>query len=114
MPSSPDPFVSRLLIRLAPLGPVLSRAMFGGHGLYLDGDHIAIVDGKRVYFRVDPESDVEPGAKTFTYMRQGKRVALRGYRTPPATVIEDSDALLSWGERAATIARRQRRKRSTR
>jgi len=114
MPSSADPFVSRLLIRLAPLGPVRSRAMFGGHGLYLDGDHIAIVDGARVYFRVDPESDVERGARTFTYMRQGKRVALRGYRTPPTAVIDDGDAFLSWGERAASVARQKRRKRGTR
>jgi DNA transformation protein len=114
MPSSTDPFVSRLLVRLAPLGPVRSRAMFGGHGLYLDSDHIAIVDDKHIYFRVDPDSAVEPGAKTFTYVRQGKRVALRGYRTPPAAVIDDGEIFLSWGERAATVARKQRRKRSTR
>jgi DNA transformation protein len=114
MPSSADPFVSRLLIRLAPLGPVRSRAMFGGHGLYLDADHIAIVDGKHVYFRVDPESAVEPGAKTFTYLRQGKRVALRGYRAPSAEVVDDGDQFLSWGERAVNVARRQPRKRRAR
>ncbi|HTI87830.1 MAG TPA: TfoX/Sxy family protein [Alphaproteobacteria bacterium] len=114
MPSSPDPFVSRLLVRLAALGPVRSRAMFGSHGLYLDSDHIAIVDGRRVYFRVDPDSDIEPGARTFTYMRQGKRVALPGYRMPPPAVIDDGDAFLSWGERAASVARQQRRKRGTR
>ncbi|MGE5537119.1 MAG: TfoX/Sxy family protein [Gemmatimonas sp.] len=113
MPTA-DSFVSRLLLRLAPLGPVRSRAMFGGHGLYLDGIHIAIVHRRRVYFRVEPTSEVEPGATTFTYRRQGRAVALRGYRSPPCDALDDRATLLSWGERAVAAAKGSRRPRGAR
>ena len=50
-------YLDYVLEQLGELGPVTSRAMFGGHGLYL-GDHFfAIVYRDRLYFKTD---DVEP------------------------------------------------------
>jgi DNA transformation protein len=99
-----DPFISRLLSMLAPLGPVESRAMFGGHGLYLDGRFFAIVHGRRVYFRVDPvEADVAADSgEPFRYRRKEKTITLAGYREPPGAV----EGLLPWAERGLAAARR--------
>ncbi len=36
---------------LAPVGTVSARAMFGGHGLYLDGTIFTIVVAEDLYFR---------------------------------------------------------------
>jgi len=108
MPST-DPFVSRLLTMLTPLGPVAPRAMFGGYGLYLDGRHFAIVHQGRVYFRVDAETATALGAdggQPFRYRRNGKSVVIAGYREPPAASLAAGDTLLPWAERGLAAARR--------
>jgi DNA transformation protein len=78
MPTA-DPLISRLETMLTRLGPVEPRAMFGGHGLYLDGRHFAIVHRGHVYFRVD--------AATTAAFAAGK-------------------TLLPWARRAIAAARR--------
>lgn len=111
MPIS-DPFVSRLVAMLSPLGPVEPRAMFGGHGLYLDGCHIAIVHRGRVYFRVDAETVgdfVGGGGRPFRYRRLGKPVVMAGYREPPADSLT-GETLRPWAERAVAAARRGARR----
>jgi DNA transformation protein len=49
----PPPFVARVLGLLLPLGPVQARAMFGAHGLYLDGLIFAVVTKDALFFKID-------------------------------------------------------------
>jgi DNA transformation protein len=107
MPTA-DPFVSRLLSALAPLGPVESRPMFGGHGLYLDGRFFAIVHAQHVYFRVDAATaDVAAEGEPFRYRRSGRTITLAGYREPPAACRDAGEALLPWAERGVAAAKRE-------
>ena len=41
---------------LQPLGPVHIRAMFGGHGVFLDGMMFALVADDALYLKTDEES----------------------------------------------------------
>jgi DNA transformation protein len=104
MPTA-DPFVSRLLTTLAPLGAVESCAMFGGHSLYLDGRFFAIVNGRRVYFKVDTAAGAAVGGEPFRYSRNGRTITSAGYRAPAAEG-RTGEALLPWAERAVAAARR--------
>jgi len=54
--SRSDGFLDFVLDQLEWAGEVVSRRMFGGTGLYCNGTFFAIVDGGRLYFKVDDES----------------------------------------------------------
>ena len=62
MPKSND-FVETVCERLAPLGQVRSRTMFGGWGIYLDSRFCAIVHRDALYFKADDISRAEFEAK---------------------------------------------------
>ncbi len=93
--------------------------MFGGWGLFLDDTMFGLVVGERLYFKVDAETEprfAAAAAEAFTYLRQGKRVAL-SYWEAPLDAPWCAGALLPWAElglSAARRAREQRRKKARR
>ena len=98
-----------MLGSLLPLGPIRARAMFGGWGLFLDDAMFGLIAGERLYFKVDDETEprfAAAGAKPFTYLRHGKRVAM-SYREAPS----GTEARLAWAEIGLEAARRARGKR---
>ncbi len=107
-------FVDGVLGNLLPLGPVRARAMFGGWGLFLDDAMFGLIARERIYFKVDAETEprfAAAGAEAFTYLRQGKRVAL-SYWAAPLGAPWRAGALLPWAELGLEAARRSRGKRS--
>jgi DNA transformation protein len=113
---STDPFVSRLLGPLQPLGPVRARRMFGGWGLFLDDAMIAIVARGRLYWKADAETAAtfdEAGCAPFTYLREGRSVAL-SFREASADSLDDPESLLAWARIALPAAERALAKRRTR
>jgi DNA transformation protein len=94
-----------------PLGDVVARHMFGGHGLYLDGAMFAIVSGGTLYLKTDATTRPRfeaAGAAPFTYMRRGRRVRLSFWTLPPGG-LDDGDAFLPWAELAVAAARKAKR-----
>jgi DNA transformation protein len=97
-----------LIDQLAPLGDIRGRAMFGGHGLYLNGTIVAIIVDETVYLKVDSGNRAafeRESMEPFTYASKGRRVALSYWETP-AAVIEEPDQLQQWVREAAAAARR--------
>jgi len=106
-----DPFPARVTFLLQPLGPVRARAMFGGCGLFLDDAMLAIVEGERLFFKVDAETEerfAAAGGEAFTYRREGRTIAL-SFREAPAGSLDDPEVLLDWARLALDAARRARR-----
>ena len=69
MTMSPE-FRDYLLDMLRPLGAVSARAMFGGGGLYFEGQMFALVFDDTLYLKADAETkgDFEArGMEPFTY-----------------------------------------------
>ena len=90
-------FVEYLLELMRTLGPVQARRMFGGHGLFIDGLMFALVADATLYLKVDAQTQArytDLGLVPFTYLRSGKRCALRYYQ-PPETVLEDQQQMLA-------------------
>lgn len=111
-----DPFPARVARLLQPLGPVRARAMFGGCGLFLEDAMLAIVDGERLYFKVDDETAgrfAAAGGGPFTYRRLGRSIAL-SFREAPAGSLDDPEALIDWARLALSSARRARSRRARR
>ena len=106
-------FAARAVDALTPLGPVVARRMFGGHGLFLDDAMLALAFDDMLWLKSDPETRAlfeAGGARPFVYTRQGKPVELSFLSVPPE-VMADRPRLLDWGEAALRAARRARAKR---
>ena len=87
--------------RLAPLGDITSRRMFGGHCLYCDGVVFALVAGNSLYLKADDVSRSRfegCGLEAF-YPFENKDVAI-SYYLPPPDFFEDDEALEEWGRTA--------------
>ncbi len=92
-----------MLDQLAQFGPVHARAMFGGHGLYLRGTFFGIVFKGRLFLATDVESRREYLREGMGPFRPSPRQTLARYYEVPAEVLEDSERLVLWAQRAAAI-----------
>ena len=86
-----------------------SRAMFGGHGLDVDGVFFAIVDDDVLYLRVDAQNraDFEAlGCTPFEYStREGVHRAM-SYLRAPDEALERPDAMGRWARSSLGAALR--------
>lgn len=92
-------FASYTVDLLQGMGPVYSKAMFGGFGVFLDGLMFGLIANNELDLKVDrdnlaefEELDLEP----FTYEAKGKPMNLSYYQVPEEC-IEDSELLIRWG-----------------
>lgn len=94
---------------LEPQGRVSVRRMFGGHGLYLDGVFVAIVDEGRPYFKADEQSAgefAEAGGEPFVFESRGKRIQT-SYWSVPESALDSAEDMQPWAQRALAAARRK-------
>lgn len=101
--------------RLAALGNVSVRRMFGGQGLFLDGRMFGLIADGAPYLKVDDETRgdfVAAGAEPFTYDRPKRELTgvRLGYYEIPTSVLERDEDLVEWARRAAAVAERAARK----
>jgi len=112
-------FVEYLLDLLAEFGPVESRTMFGGYGIYKQGRMFAIVVDDNLYFKTDEKAKADfeaRGLKPFTYQRKNREISL-SYHQAPDEALENGRAMREWAEKAYAAALRapgKKRKRRTR
>jgi DNA transformation protein len=102
-------FVELVLELIAPLGASSSRAMFGGHGIYVGSQMIAIVVDDTLYFKADEESRKqfdERGLEPFTYSAKGKTYAMSYFRAPDET-LESPHEMQPWARAALAAALRK-------
>lgn len=100
-------FVDFVAEQLAGLGRVDARAMFGGHGIYVDGFFCAIVHRDTLYLRADEQTRSEfeaIGAQPFRPFAN-KALTLRYYEIG-ADLLEDRARLLEWASKALAAALR--------
>ncbi len=101
-------YLDHVMELLAPLGGVTSRAMFGGYGIFHEGDMFALISDSTLYFKVDESNLVayeNAGSKQFKPMP---------YYEVPADVMEDTALLQDWARTSIAIghatASKKRRK----
>jgi len=105
-------FVEHVVDLLQIIGPVTSRRMFGGSGLFLEGLMLGILVDGSLYFKVDKQTInnfEEQGLEAFSYQRQGKTVSL-SFHQAPEEVLEDLEQMSHWANLAYGAAVRSARK----
>jgi DNA transformation protein len=120
MAVSPD-FRDFVLEMLEAFGPVSFRPMFGGGGLYRTDLMFALITRSDVlYFRTDDQNTpdfIDAGMGPF--VTNAEKKTTMPYHEVPADILEDTDEMCTWAQKAFDAALRakqganQRTKRGT-
>ncbi|MGP4842508.1 TfoX/Sxy family protein [Marinobacter sp. 1Y8] len=115
-----DEFAAFIVDQMQLVGPAVSRRMFGGHGVYMDGLMFALISDNTLYLKVDGESRQlfeNEGLQPFAFNRKGKVITM-SYFQAPDEAMESPDAMHNWANlaygaalRAASVKRQKRPKR---
>ena len=104
----PDSFRDRVMTDLEPLGDIRARAMFGGYGIFEDGDMFGLMSGSGLFFKKGDANRAvfeAVGAEQFNQMP---------YFRVPDSVLDDAALLQEWTHAAIEVghATAKRRKRN--
>jgi len=102
-------FLELLEDLLAPLGPISVRRMFGGAGIYCDGQVFAFVDDDQLFFKTDEPGRAAfeaEGMGPFTYATKHGPGTLMSYWRAPERLLEEPDEMVAWASTALVVARR--------
>jgi len=104
-----DDFLEYLHELSEDFGPLSTRAMFGGHGVYFEGRIIGIVIDDALYVKVDDQTRQafeSAGCAPFVYESKGKPIPM-SYWSLPAEAMDSAQAFLPWARRANEAALRK-------
>jgi DNA transformation protein len=110
-------FVEFVKDQMAPLGPVVSRRMFSGAGLYLDGVIFALILRDTLYFKVDAGNRAAyeaEGLLPFSYQVKGRTVEIGSYRRAPERLFDAAEDMVDWARAAVAAGRRAETKKKRR
>ena len=116
MANSKD-FVAHVLEMMRPVGAASARAMFGGHGVYLDGLIVGLVDDDVLYLKTD---DATRAAFTgrelppFRYRAHDGELHETSYFRAPDEALESPPAMREWLRDALAASLRAKATKKTR
>jgi DNA transformation protein len=94
------------------LGPIHSRRMFGGYGIYYQELMIGLVADDTLYLKTDALSApqfLEAGCSPFEYTKNGVTMKM-SYSSAPIEIFDDPEIARTWASRAYEAALRSRSK----
>ena len=92
-------FIAHVLEMMRQGGRATARAMFGGHGVYLDGLIVGIVDDDVLYLKTDDATRaafVERELPPFRYRGHDGELHETGYLRAPDEALESPAAMHEW------------------
>jgi DNA transformation protein and related proteins len=105
-------FLAFVLEQLDPIGPIVTKRMFGGVGVYAGDLFFALVSGDVLYLKGDDDTrGRREAAGSHPFQPPPGRPRGRGkmqYYSVPAAILEDDDKLIAWAKEAVSIARAQK------
>jgi DNA transformation protein len=103
-----DGFIAHLKDLLGELGHITVRRMFGGAGVYCDGQVFAFVDDDVLYLKTDEDGRTAFEAEDmgpFTYTTKHGPGQLTSYWRAPERLLDEPDEMRAWVKRALAVAR---------
>lgn len=103
-------FVEYLHELFSDFGPIESKRMFGGHGVFHSGLMFGLIADDTLYLKVDDESLAlfeDQNLGPFEYEKKGKLMQLSYYEAPP-DCLENRDEATRWARIAYEAAVRSR------
>ena len=94
---------------------IRARSMFGGVGIYAGEVFFALIDEDTLYLKVDDSTRPDFEAIGMgPFQPFGETGEVMQYYQLPGELLEDSEALRSWAEKAIATAERARKRRNRR
>ena len=92
-------YLQFIIQKLNPLGNVMSRAMFGGYGIFHEGVMFALIADDTLYFKVNETNRA-------MYKQAGSKPFPHGisYWEVPADLLEEDNRLHEWANVSIKIA----------
>ena len=92
-------YLQFIMQKLDPLGNVMSRAMFGGYGIFHEGVMFALIADDTLYFKVNESNRA-------IYKKAGSKPFPHGisYWEVPAELLEEDGKLHEWANISIEIA----------
>jgi DNA transformation protein len=90
-------------------GPVRTRRMFGGQGLYAGNWFIAIESGGEIWLKVDAETEPAfrvAGSAPFRYPKRSGAVQVMAFWRLPDDALDDPEEAAKWARLALGAAQR--------
>jgi DNA transformation protein and related proteins len=109
MAKSPDPLAEYIVDQLHGWAPVTARRFFSGWGICRGPVILGIIIRDQIYFRTDETNSAEyetRGMAPFGYSRPDGKVTVMAYHTVPPEILDDTDELPRWAEKAFLAARK--------
>ena len=101
-------YVAHIVDLLQLIGPVESKSMFGGFGMFLEGLMFGLVAGNELYLKVDTQNlqDYEDlGLQAFSFEKNDRQFKMSYYQAPEEA-MEDAELLSDWASNAYGAAMR--------
>ncbi len=100
-------FHDAVMMVLKQHGPITSRAMFGGYGIYYENAMFACIVENELYFRID--NSIDPyfskyRSKQFIYVFPDGRLIKLPYKVLPQIIYENNSLLQEWIMRSYQVA----------
>lgn len=98
-------FADFVVEQLDRCGPIATKRMFGGVGVYSGDTFFALIDNDVLYLKVDDSTrpDFER-AGCGPFQPYGDERESMQYYSVPVAVLEDADELCAWGRKAIAVA----------
>jgi DNA transformation protein len=91
--------------QLAGCGPIYTKRMFGGVGIYCDDVFFAIIDDDVLYLKTDASNRADfARAGAAPFRPSGEAGATLQYYSVPVSILEDADRLTAWARKAVAVA----------
>ena len=90
-------YFNHVMEQLEPIGNISGKAMFGGYGIFHEGDMFALISGSTLYFKVN---ELNRSAYENAGSKQYKPMP---YFEVPAEIMEDTSLLQDWALTSITI-----------
>jgi DNA transformation protein len=87
-------------------GPIRTRRMFGGTGIYADGVIFAVEADGTLYLKADAALAAQlaaEGSAPFTYQGKGRTVTMSYWQLPDGA-LDDPDEAARWARSALAVA----------
>jgi DNA transformation protein len=106
-----DEYLTYVIDQLEDLGPVRSKRMFGGAGLYFEDLFFGLIADDVLYLKVDDSNraDYEAAGMEPFQPFPDKEIVMQYYEVP-IDVLENKDTLWGWADKAVRVAERKAKK----
>lgn len=86
-------------------GPITTKRMFGGVGIYAGDVFFALIDDDVLYLKVDDSTrPAFKRAKSRPFRPYGDDRESTHYYSVPVSILEDAEKLTAWGKKAIAAA----------